>query len=90
MAAAAREALKIGGMPVETQTQISGIQAGPMGSDPDPDSVALDYTSTQSGWSTDAVDDSHFAIPAGYKKAETRAPGPTVKGTRPHVAAPQP
>jgi len=70
MAAAGREGLRLGGVPVETETQISGVSAGPMAGAPDPDAVAIDMTSTQSGWSTNAVDDSHFAIPAGYTKQE--------------------
>jgi hypothetical protein len=90
MAAASREALRLGAVPVETETQISGVGAGPMGAGPmggapDPDAVAIDMTSTQSGWSTNAVDDSHFAVPAGYTKQERGMGGP---GAR-HDRAPQ-
>jgi hypothetical protein len=88
MAAAGREALMIGGVPIETQTQISGISAGPVGTAPDPDAVAIDLTSTQSGWSTDAVDDSHFAIPAGYRLQE-RGTGPRGPAGRPRGGPPQ-
>lgn len=87
MAAAGREALRLGAVPVETETQIFGVAAMPMGGEPDPDAVAIDMTSTQSGWATGAVDDSHFAVPAGYTKQD-RGMGTGVRGVR-HDRSPQ-
>jgi len=87
MAAAGREALRLGTVPVETETQIFGVAAMPMGGAPDPDAVAIDFTSTQSGWSTNAVDDSQFAVPAGYTKQD-RGMGMGGPGAR-HDRAPQ-
>ena len=85
MAAASREALQIGGVPVEVDTQISGVSAGPMGGggDADPDAVAIDSVSISSNWSSAPVDDSLFAIPADYKKQE-RQFGPRGPGGRAH------
>ena len=89
LAAATRETLRIGGVAVETETQISGVQIGPMGGAPDPNAVSIDITSTESGWSTNAVDDSHFAIPAGYTKQE-RGAGMGGPGRPPRGGPPQP
>jgi hypothetical protein len=82
LAAAARETLRVGGVAVETETQISGMPAGPMGGSPDPNAVGIDVTSTQSGWSTGAVDDSHFAVPAGYTKQDRGMGGPGARHDR--------
>jgi hypothetical protein len=88
LAAATRETLRIGGVAVETETQISGVQIGPMGAAADPNAVSIDVTSTESGWSTSAVDDSHFAIPAGYTKQE-RGVGMGGPGRPPRGGPPQ-
>lgn len=93
MSAASRAALKLGGVPVETATQVSGVASSPMGAmgggKEDPNAVVIDMTSTTSHWSAGPVDDAHFSVPAGYKKQE-RNFGPGGPGGRPpHQMPPQ-
>jgi hypothetical protein len=78
MSALRKELANMDGIPVETKSDISGASAGgPMaammgGEAADPNAVALSFTGTMGNYQAGSVDDSHFAIPAGYKKAEPR------------------
>ena len=84
LAAAAAQLAAMDGVAVETHMEMSGISMpmGPMAQGAgDPNAPALIMATQNSSYATGAVDDSKFAIPAGYKKTERgmgmgRRPGP--------------
>ncbi len=67
---------KMDGISLETKADVSGASiGGPMaammgGDAADPNAVALSTITTIANLQPGPVDDSHFAIPAGYKKAD--------------------
>ena len=75
--AAMKEAMKQDGYPAVTETEISGVAAGgPMGGmgggDADPNAPLLKTLTETGHFVPGSVDDSKFAIPAGYKEAAAR------------------
>lgn len=73
--AAMKEAMSQNGYPVITDVEISGVNspmAGMMGHESDPNAPALQMETQSSSFSNSGVEDSKFAVPAGYKQEKPR------------------
>lgn len=73
ISAAMRESLKLDGYPVLSDMEVSGVTAPMMGSG-DPKAPFLETESRSSHFISGPVDDSKFAVPAGYTQEQPRGP----------------
>lgn len=74
--AAMKEAMKQNGYPILEDVEVSGVSSPMMGmmghSDSDPNAPAIQMETQASNFSTGAVDDSKFSVPAAYKQVQPR------------------